>query len=149
MSWCSEYLIGKYRFPRIVKFSMNSYEITYCMRKHKTFLGVFALDNIPSQMRLNDCLIFNSQTQNLPGEHWMALRLSRCGDLFYYDPLGKPPIPSVCRRVLLFARSVRYLTTSTQNPQTSLCGQHCLYFLLTNNVTSDNSELIEFVNKLF
>ena len=55
------------------------------------FLGVFSINNLPRQIpHLPVLLIMNTNTSNLPGQHWKAIYISkrRVGEVF--DSLAMP-----------------------------------------------------------
>ena len=77
-----------------------------------SFQGVFAFDEIPSAKY---CLIFNSDTRNLPGSHWMVIYEGE----FFCSYASKTP----------FRELQEVLSAPIQTPGSTTCGQHCLYFL--------------------
>ena len=58
-------------------------------KKHfNNFIGVFPLDKLPSKIYYGDKLIVNTDTSNLPGEHWLAASYRKPGIIDAFDPLG-------------------------------------------------------------
>ena len=97
-----------------------------------TFIGVFPLDRLPplSSIASYSSFIVNTQPANLPGMHWLAVFASP-SLTYVFDPLGAYNYPHHLVDYLHrdSKRRVVYNTRVIQNPQTSLCGQHCLQWL--------------------
>ena len=56
------------------------------------FQGVFPIDELPRWIdNLPITLISNTQSSNLPGEHWIALYVSKTKYGEYFDSLGRAP----------------------------------------------------------
>ena len=67
---------------------MNSLQISQVLtRLCPGFVGVFAIDKVPYVSRGK--MVVNTQTSNLPGEHWCAI-VVRSHDIIYFDPLNLP-----------------------------------------------------------
>ena len=124
---------------------MNNLEISYMMRVHPYFMGVFAIDTLPQPILPESCFIFNTDSSNLGGRHWIAIKINKENQGFYYDPLGFHPIAGVCNHILGFAHGLSYIETSTQDPHTSLCGQHCIEYLY-RGISSKSPNV--FMNKI-
>ena len=41
--------------------------------RSKTFLGVFARNEIPKIINYPACFIMNTENKNKPGQHWLAI----------------------------------------------------------------------------
>ena len=56
------------------------------------FIGVFSIDNIPSNIQQSSTFHFivNNQTSNLPGQHWLGVSVM-AHTAHIFDPLGLPP----------------------------------------------------------
>lgn len=96
------------------------------------FIGVFPLDKLPplSSIRSPSSFILNTQTANLPGQHWIAVAvLNR--RIYVFDPLGAHSYPHYLVHYLHkdLKRRVIYNTRVIQNPMTNTCGQHCIQWL--------------------
>ena len=60
------------------------------IKLHKyCFIGVFAIDDIPNDMKNNDCFIFNNQTHKQKGEHWLS-GIKQGNKIYFYDSFGRP-----------------------------------------------------------
>ena len=101
----------------------------------KHFLGVYALNQLPRSLnkpiRAPACgLIINTDTDNLPGRHWIACILLPNGRGEVFDSFGQLPPPRV--QVWMNKQCPRGWTFNSiaiQSPLSTLCGGYCLYFL--------------------
>jgi hypothetical protein len=127
----------------------------WMMRRDRTYLGAFALDKVPSfpppPCNTSVCFIVNTQTANLPGQHWIAVRcvLDRA---WIFDPLASPlgPPPELCDHLLLHCQMtmLHFCKTMIQPLNTTTCGYHCVYFLLMNCGAPSESAATSFISKL-
>ena len=95
------------------------------------FLGIFAINELPSHItRLPVLLIINTNTGNLPGQHWKAIFIGRDATGEVFDSLSSP----VSLRLQQWMnRHTKKWTTSKlvlQNPLAPTCGAYVLYFVL-------------------
>ena len=87
------HLTVNYKSTRIVKSSMYSNELVKAAKQLKleNFIGVFPLNRLPTSLKPYAkplCFIVNTDTMNLPGQHWIAVSYSKCGIAYAFDPLG-------------------------------------------------------------
>lgn len=97
----------------------------------QAFHGVFSMDNLPNSVpRRPFLIIVNTQTHNLPGEHWKVVLIDedKHGELF--DSLALPVSNVLIRWLNRF--TVRWKTNrlSFQHPLSATCGAYVLYYLL-------------------
>ena len=97
-----------------------------CTRTH--FLGVFALDQLPTPTQFPACFVANTDPIALPGTHWVAFYYDSPTSLEFFDSYGEPP------ELYDFPISpkITSLTLNSypiQSLRTSVCGQFCVYFL--------------------
>ena len=52
---------------------LNAMQINKTMRKYPNFLGVFAADTLPHIIKIPCGLIINTDPQQHPGTHWIAI----------------------------------------------------------------------------
>ena len=93
------------------------------------WLGTFARDKIPelSHQQRPCALVFNSDTSDKPGQHWLALYMSSSSkDIELFDSYGLP----LSYYDLDFPFHVRSSSRSIQSVDTSVCGHYCIMFLL-------------------
>ena len=68
---------------------MRSNELLERGLEYPNFVGVFPLDKLPPHLSKGDgSFIVNSDTHNLPGEHWFAVSYKNGGIVKAFDPLG-------------------------------------------------------------
>ena len=98
----------------------------------QAFLGVFAMDNLPEQIpHLPILLIINTQTSNLPGEHWKAVYISedKYGEVF--DSFALPVSIRLLQWMNTFSWKWIRSSLTVQSPLSALCGVYTLYYVLT------------------
>ena len=75
-------------------------------------------------------MIINTQTSDLPGQHWIAVSIAKNGIVYAFDPLGFYYPPYLRYRLNnLYRGRVIYNRIMYQHPWENNCGQHCLNFL--------------------
>ena len=95
------------------------------------FMGVYSRDEAPQYFNnrvKNGCFIMNTDTSNLPGQHWIAC-IVRHGEGYVFDPLGfAVPLTMV---EWLTDNTYRWTcnTREIQPYSSHLCGYYCLHFL--------------------
>lgn len=97
----------------------------------KAFLGVFAIDTLPKRIPfLPILLIINTQTLNLPGQHWKAVYISeqKFGEVF--DSLALPVSLRLQSWMNTFSRKWIRSPLTLQNPLSPTCGIYTLYYVL-------------------
>ena len=100
------------------------------------FIGVYPLDRIPNHFKEGGYVI-NSQTRDLPGEHWIAIYVGR-NQIKVFDPFGFYYPSSLVRKVIVQSNKPVYFNYErTQNYATTNCGQLCLLWLTLQNLTFD------------
>ena len=97
----------------------------------KAFLGVFPIDNLPHRIpQYPAIMIVNTQSHNLPGEHWLSVYISgnRHGEVF--DSLGLSLSKRLTHWLNQFTKKWRTSTKVYQNPFSDKCGGYALYYVL-------------------
>ena len=89
------------------------------------FVGVFPLDKVELK---EGAIIVNTQSETLPGEHWIAINITPL-KINVFDPLGTFYPSSLVRKLAEFRRKTIYNNAMIQNPQSNTCGEHCLIWL--------------------
>jgi len=100
-------------------------------KTYEAFLGVFSIDLLPEQIPfLPIMMIINTQTVNLPGQHWKAVYISkeRIGEVF--DSLALPISTRLLQWLNRFTRSWHHSTLTVQNPLSGTCGAFVIYYIL-------------------
>jgi len=97
----------------------------------KAFAGIFSMDTLPQQITsLPFMMIINTQTLNLPGEHWKAIYISteRIGEVF--DSLALPVSTCLMHWMNRFTRIWYQSFLTIQNPASATCGGFAVYYIL-------------------
>jgi hypothetical protein len=119
----------------------STQQLQYYMRFKHNFIGVFCNDNIPNTRFSDYSFIVNTDTCNLYGTHWIAIKVFGIY-LFYFDPMGWIPFRSILKQ---FSSKTIYVNYSlVQRGPT--CGEHCVYYLYNNQQAGSDIEAIAFIN---
>ena len=114
------------------------------------FLGVFSINTLPRQIpHLPVLLIMNTNTSNLPGQHWKAIYISkrRVGEVF--DSLAMPVNLQVEQWMNTFCKRWAISTLTLQDPFSPTCGAYVLYYIMYRlQHDSMNSWLAPFTNNV-
>ena len=118
----------------------------------KAFLGIFPIDHLPEIItdQLPILLIINTNTCNLPGQHWKAIFVSKqcIGEVF--DSLATPI--SLSLQYWLNKHTKRWTVSklTLQNPLSPTCGGYVLYYIMRRlKKKSLNLCLAPFSNNVF
>ena len=107
--------------------------------KRNRFIGVFPINLLPSTTKRPCGFIVNTDSSNLPGQHWIAVVLTRDGRGEVFDSFGELPPSELC--IWMNKHCVSGWTFSKnfiQNIYSKLCGSYCL-FNLYNRLERDRS----------
>ena len=102
------------------------------------FHGVFPIDELPFAVpHYPFFMIVNTQSHNLPGEHWISVFIdaNRRGDIF--DSFALPLSNVLIRWMNRFTRSFTSNRFTYQHPFSASCGAFTLYFILHRLHNSD------------
>lgn len=111
---------------------MYSHQLEELGKRHvKGFMGVFPLDKFPKHIGISlKSFIINTDTHNLPGQHWLAVSYERPGIAYAFDPLGMYyPLPLVANLYRNPSNRVIFNRKMYQMPWERNCGLHCISFL--------------------
>lgn len=99
--------------------------------KIPNFRGVFMRDTLPYTPRYKECAIFNLDTSNNPGTHWVAY-VKKNNSTLYFDSFGGLKPPKELSFYLGRDVKITYNTNSYQKYNQITCGHLCLEFLYKN-----------------
>ena len=96
------------------------------------FLGVFPINRLPQNFsHLPVLFIINTNTSNLPGQHWKAIYVSNKREGEVFDSLATPVELTLLHWMNAFTRKWIVSTLILQNPLSPTCGAYVLYFVMT------------------
>ena len=96
-----------------------------------SFLGVFPINYLPNKiLQLPVLFIINTNTMNLPGQHWKAVYLSVNGNGEIFDSLAMPISLTLQQWMNTFSKKWITSTLTIQNPLSPSCGGYVLYFVM-------------------
>ena len=107
------------------------------------FVGVFPIDQLPSTtLRLPTLFIINTNSANLPGQHWKAIYVNknRYGEIF--DSLATPISLRLERWMNAIAKKGSRSHFVIQNPLSPSCGAYVLYYVLNRLSTNSLDSLL-------
>ena len=105
---------------------MNTIELTGILNKRiingTNFLGVLACDQLTSHKctAFPAMLIVNTHPSNMPGEHWLAMYITKQKRGYFFDSFGNPPDsdkfpPEINRYLVENCTDVNYSRRQVQN----------------------------------
>jgi hypothetical protein len=96
----------------------------------KYFIGVFARNEVPRKMVLYpSCFIFNTQSRDNEGEHWLAVFINKRKKCYFFDSYGLSP------QYYHFSAYINSISDSFNwnmkrlQGDSSYCGFYCIAFL--------------------
>ena len=96
----------------------------------KSFIGVFARDEIPKSINYPACFVMNTQNSNQPGEHWLAVYYNKRGHCYFFDSYAHPPKYYNMQNYIK-KTSIKWTYNKKRIQGNSpFCGFHCILFLL-------------------
>ena len=114
---------------------MNTIEITRSLSHVKEFIGAFPRDSIPVVGQRPAYFVVNTDSNNEPGEHWVAMALLPEGKGEYFDSFGFPPLHEDIQNYIkgTCPNSFKYSNKTIQSPQSNFCGIYCIAFIISKN----------------
>ena len=131
---------------------MNTLQLTRILEHdHLTkpwFLGVFASDQLTETIeRYPFLLIVNADTSSQPGSHWLAMYFSSESSGEFYDSYGNN-VDYYSKDIVRFtekhARNVLFNSQQVQSNYSTVCGQHCLFYLIHRSRHVPMQEIVNF-----
>lgn len=109
---------------------MYSGEINAILKNITGFVGVFPRDRIPKPKKLPAFYVVNYDSNDEPGEHWVAIHLFEPNEGEYFDPFGLPPLHPALREFMQTnCKSWTYSIKDIQHAQSIKCGSFCVNFV--------------------
>ena len=112
----------------------SSIEIENYLKNQKGFLGCFAYNDLPPIPKiLPASMIINTHRKNQPGEHWLALVLTKT-KCFYFDSFGAPILEEII--VSYLQQKYKKVTVNNECIQhftSASCGLFCIAFIKNVN----------------
>jgi len=109
---------------------MNTKTINKRLHHLKGFVGAFPLDNIPKPRTLPYGVIVNTHPSQLPGEHWVAIFITKDGLGEYFDSFGLPPLKKQLNDFLeVNTKAWLYNKHALQHITSDTCGNYCILFM--------------------
>jgi hypothetical protein len=110
------------------------------VRDRVHWLGVFARDKLPdlSRQARPFALVFNSDPQDKPGQHWLAIYGPESGPIELFDSFGLSP-----HNYSLDPLRILYHSCSFQSSFSVVCGHYCIVFLYYRSLGITFHDFIE------
>ena len=109
---------------------LNALQINKTMRKYSDFIGVFAADTLPHIVKRPCGLIVNTDPQQHPGTHWIAIYINKRQQGEYFDTYGLPPMVQHHLDFLnRHCTSWHHNIKTMQSPFSTVCGHYCMLYL--------------------
>ena len=133
----------------------NFFLTDYISPRCKNFIGVFSVDNLPSNRLVLPCsLITNLSKSNEVGTHFIAIYISSTNQLFYFDsfglipPIWNTPLLQFLKPWLEKDQFQTVLSHPIQDFTSLFCGWYCAAFcLITSNKLMSIKQFIQLFEK--
>lgn len=131
---------------------MNSSEIYFILKSltktKDVFLGVYACDTLPKVITKRPAiLICNTQPIKMPGEHWIAMYISKKKHGQYFDSFGLPPNN---KKIIGFLKKhcvkYDYNKQMIQSLFSNYCGQFCIMYTYYKALSKSLKSFIKIFN---
>lgn len=110
----------------------TNYDLMDAASKYQIpLLGVYSKDKIPKYPLRSGGMIFNLEdsTGGEGGTHWVSIFFNPSRKkAIYFDPFGFQPPTSVIEAFKDFL-PIEFSSVQVQNPQSTVCGYYCLFFI--------------------
>lgn len=113
------------------------------------FLGVFPRDCLPSAVtKLPATLIANTDSNDKPGEHWVAIYIDERSKGRYFDSYGLPPLHDDFVDFLDANCSVwKYNRDMIQGVTSTSCGKFCVLYVSLRCMGWHHNKILSIFNK--
>ena len=114
----------------------------------KYYVGTFAIDKIPLNLKQHHFFVFNSDTSDQSGQHWLCCykedKIIYCFDSIGIDEQKKQMLESFFKH-FKGVKEIHFNETQFQTSTSATCGQFTIYFLVQKSFNKDLSfqELLE------
>ena len=114
---------------------MNTLEIDHVLKTHRStrniFKGVYARKRLPRRLNVHSALIGNTDSDDRPGTHLVALYIDANSRGEYYDLTGRPPFLRAYMNFMnKHCTSWTYNTIRVQEEDSTVCENHCIFYLI-------------------
>ena len=124
---------------------LMNYQINNYLKNVKSFRGTFPLNKIPKFKTFPSSVIVNSQTDEYPGAHWLAVYINEKKQIFYFDSFGLGIIEyRIHKSLSQYNNKYVYNKVCIQDVSSISCGLYCIAFI--KKCTSETS-FNNFINK--
>ena len=125
----------------------------------QAFYGICAMDHLPFAVpQYPFIMIVNTQSHNLPGEHWISVYMDKYHRAEVFDPLALPVPKRLLTWLNQFSRSITSNHLMFQHPLSSQCGAFAIHYVLhrlhtskmtySSSVMSNETFIHNFYNRL-
>jgi hypothetical protein len=96
----------------------------------KIFLGVFAKDELPLELKYPCCFVCNTAPRHNRGEHWLAFFFNKNGFCNFFDSYGKDPNDFGLSDYLEKTSLNWSFNKKRIQGMEPYCGHYCIFYLL-------------------
>jgi hypothetical protein len=94
------------------------------------FLGVYAIDTLPTIRSVPAAAIVNTDPSYLPGSHWVAFYIDKNQDCFFFDSYGNHPNKFGFGSYFRKYKNIYHNDRQLQSKLSKVCGNYCILFIV-------------------
>lgn len=127
---------------------MLNIQIEDKLKNIENFLGVFACDNLPRPHEIPYSLIANTDKEEDPGEHWIAIYVNSDGQADYFDSYGLPPLKKEFLEFLdEYTKGFSYNKITLQCTSCVTCGEYASAYIYLRSSGYSHDEYMRYFTK--
>lgn len=130
---------------------LNTREIVQWLQSEPGFLGVFPVNKLPGRIPPIPTelkLVVNTDSDNLEGQHWIAILRKSDGHVEIFDSFGQFPSSEVQLWASKHGTHWVHNTKCIQPATSTLCGVYCCMFLMSRHKFNSLNETMHYLSRL-
>lgn len=111
----------------------------------KNFRGVFCKDELPKQIKKDECGVVNMDNSDGDGTHWVCyINKPKNKRVYYFDSFGISPPNEIKKYLFTSGKEIVYSDNDLQNIKSDACGWYCVDFI--RELEKNNLSYYDFIN---
>lgn len=128
--------------------TVDIYNYLKHFQKKTIFKGVFACDDLPSNITLPAAFVVNLSGKNERGSHWISIYIDKLGTGYYFDSFALPINNRFISYFLkMHTKNVVINKTQLQHVTSNKCGKYCCIFIISKLYEDEHQFLLKRFSK--